>query len=542
MAERSDAELVAKTVSGEQDAYKELVSRYQGHVYGLAYSLVNNWAEAQDIAQETFIRAYLNLDQLREPARFAAWLRRVAFSVAMNWLRAFRPGLFKELDGLVDLDSLDVPDFQPDPQEAAEKQELAEAVMRAVQSLPPKYRVPLTMFHLNGLSYQKVADFLDIPLGTAKSLISRARAKLRSALPASVTGELAPFVQEVFNEHKLPKEFAMKVLEGIPELSYRKWECTFCGCVVAAMEYLKDPVTYEYVMGTSGSAFMLAWHKIWCPSNNSLGIFGEEPIRRAFRAVGYDYKHLGRHEREVSPEEFRSAITESIDKGLPVIAHNVDGFPEPGLLAGYDEGDDALLGRSFILGGEADYYRKTDWQKNIWDVITIGEKIGAPSRRELLKESLERAVELARTPDMVEDRHTGLAAYDVWAKEILNDANFPNEDMEKLTYRCLVSNAVTLCGFLDSRRAGAKYLRMMSDVDGAAKEHLLKAAEAYDTIESVLLPIAKEAPYPFSPEPERLKMADPKFRRRYADAILKAKKHDEAAVEHLEAALAAMQS
>lgn len=165
----------------DAEAYGSLVARYQGHVYGLAYSLVENWTEAQDIAQETFIRAYLNLDQLQHPARFAAWLRRVTFSITTNWLRAYRPALFKRLDGQVDLDSLDIPEFKPGPPEVAEKRELAEVVLRAVSALPPKYRVPLTMFHLGGLSYEKVAEFLDIPLGTAKALIHRARAKLRTA-------------------------------------------------------------------------------------------------------------------------------------------------------------------------------------------------------------------------------------------------------------------------------------------------------------------------------------------------------------------------
>ncbi|GAG17750.1 unnamed protein product, partial [marine sediment metagenome] len=113
----TDAEVVALTRGGDNNAYKELVARYQGHVYGLVYSLVGNWTDAQDIAQETFIRAYVNLDQLRDATRFAAWLRRVAFSVAMNWLKAFRPGLFEQLDGRVDPDRLEIPDFQPGPLE-----------------------------------------------------------------------------------------------------------------------------------------------------------------------------------------------------------------------------------------------------------------------------------------------------------------------------------------------------------------------------------------------------------------------------------------
>lgn len=84
MGQQTDAELVVLTRGGDRDSYSTLVARYQGHVYGLAYSLVDDWAEAQDIAQEAFIRAYVNLDQLQDPTRFAAWLRRVAFSVAMN--------------------------------------------------------------------------------------------------------------------------------------------------------------------------------------------------------------------------------------------------------------------------------------------------------------------------------------------------------------------------------------------------------------------------------------------------------------------------
>jgi len=213
MVELSDAELVSRTRAGDNDAYRELVARYQGHVYGLAYSVLDNWADAQDMAQEAFIRAYCNLDQLRDAGRFAAWLRRVTFSVTMNWLKTFRPGLFEELGSPDDLDSLEIPDFAPGPPEVAEKRDLADAVLQAVASLPPKYRVPLTMFHLDGLSYQKVADFLDIPMGTVQSLIHRAREKLRPALAAYGGEGVSSMVKEVFDEHKLPPDFISKVWE-----------------------------------------------------------------------------------------------------------------------------------------------------------------------------------------------------------------------------------------------------------------------------------------------------------------------------------------
>ncbi len=219
MADFTDAQLVRRTIDGDGEAYGELVRRYQGHVYALAYSLVGDWDDAQDVAQETFIRAYLNLDQLAQPDRFAAWLRRVSFGVTMNWLKSFRPRLFQRLEGQADLEALEIADFEPGPPEVLERRELAEAVHRAIASLPEKYRMPLTMFHLDGLSYQKVADFLDIPLGTAKSLIHRARRKLKSALVGCASTEVDPMVQEVFNEHRLPDAFRSEVVDEITD----KW-------------------------------------------------------------------------------------------------------------------------------------------------------------------------------------------------------------------------------------------------------------------------------------------------------------------------------
>lgn len=252
-------ELVRRTSAGDKEAFGELVTRFQGHVYGLAYSLVDNWAEAQDIAQETFIRTYANIDQLKNPERFPAWLRRITFSVSMNWIKSYRPKLYELIDGKVDLDKLEIPDFKPNPYKIAEKRELAQAVLGAIDSLPSKYKVPLTMFHLNGLSYNKVADFLDIPLNTAKSLIYRARQILKETLIAYVDEDVSPMVQEVLNEHKLPVGFSRKVLDNIPEIRFDKWRCTFAGAMKACMDYLDDPVTYDYIMGVSGAAFKILW-------------------------------------------------------------------------------------------------------------------------------------------------------------------------------------------------------------------------------------------------------------------------------------------
>jgi RNA polymerase sigma-70 factor (ECF subfamily) len=212
MGQSTDAELVQRVLdSGDAEAYGELVRRYQGHVYGLAFSLLGDWAEAQDMAQETFIRAYVNLGQLRDPTKFAPWLRRVAFGPCMDWLKTFRPELWRSLGEPASEEALnqELQDAPP-PIEQVEQLEMAAAVLEAVKRLPQKYRLPLMMFHLDGLSYEKVAEFLDVPLGTAKSLIHHAKKMLKPALSAYAP-EVSPVIEEVFNEFKLPPEFSQRV-------------------------------------------------------------------------------------------------------------------------------------------------------------------------------------------------------------------------------------------------------------------------------------------------------------------------------------------
>jgi RNA polymerase sigma-70 factor (ECF subfamily) len=541
-----DAELVRLAKTGQKDAYKDLVARYQGHVYGLDYSLVGDWTDAQDIAQETFIRAYSNLDKLRDPERFAAWLRRVAFSVSMNWVKTFRPRIFEQLDGQIDLDRLEVPDFQPGPPEVVEKRDLANAVLRAVESLPPRYRVPLAMFHLDGLSHQKVAQFLDIPLGTAKSLIHRAREKLRPALGAYAAEELTPVVQEVFDEHKLPPEFARKVLEGIADLGYDKsGETTLCGSIVAVLEYMKDPVGYDFVMGVSGTSFKLLWHLGWCTSNNSMGILGSEPIRRAFRALGYDYEYIWRDDLPDAEEVFRRKIKDSIDNDRPVIACGIIGPPDEGIVAGYDRNGEVLLGRSYFCDGSQGYYEKADWFKDCYGLIVVGKKKKSPPRQQILRETLQWAVQLGRTPTSDElptadgGRATGLAAYDAWAEALKKDEDFPSDDMKILTFRCQVSTSVTLSGLRDARKTAVSFLKAMAQEGNSARGDIQRAAAAYEEEVAVLEEALTLAPFCWQEE-KLLQMADPKLRARLSEMVLLAKEKDEQAVTALEEALEAM--
>src|SRR5918992_3988673 len=180
-----DATLVPLARAGNAQALSALVAKHARATRAIAYSVVGDWAEAEDLSQEAFLRAFRNLDLLADPAKFAAWLRRLTFGVCIDWVRTFRPSLFRLETVHDEIATLGAPSRAPSPLEHVEQLELTERVMRALAELPPRYRTPLTLYHIDGLSHDKVARALDIPVGTVRSLVARARRKLASALGPS---------------------------------------------------------------------------------------------------------------------------------------------------------------------------------------------------------------------------------------------------------------------------------------------------------------------------------------------------------------------
>jgi RNA polymerase sigma-70 factor (ECF subfamily) len=175
MKSKNDAELVHLARAGSRDAYGELISRYQRSIWGLAYLLIGDRFEAEDMTQEAFLRAWLNLDLLSDPAKFAPWIRRIVFGVSIDWLRVYRPDLYRLPDEKRELE-LSAQSAQVESAvERLEAIELRQRIWDAVGQLPPRYRLPLKLFHLDGLSHSKVAEALGVPVSTARSLVTRAR-------------------------------------------------------------------------------------------------------------------------------------------------------------------------------------------------------------------------------------------------------------------------------------------------------------------------------------------------------------------------------
>jgi len=182
---KEDRQLVEQTLSGSQDAFAALVQKYHGAVYGFAVHLVGRYGEAEDRAQEAFIEAYKNLGRLRHPERFVAWLRGITYRTCMDWLRKEqkRVGSLASdpsrtpLEDIVDTVPTP-PSFGADPG----RRETSEAVMRAIRRLPEQYQLPVMLRHLQELSYEEIANFMGVSVGTVRGALYRANQLLRTEL------------------------------------------------------------------------------------------------------------------------------------------------------------------------------------------------------------------------------------------------------------------------------------------------------------------------------------------------------------------------
>jgi RNA polymerase sigma-70 factor (ECF subfamily) len=175
-----DESLLEQARHGDSGAFTALVERYQDELYTMALRLLGTPADAADVVQETFLRAYMNLPKLRAVS-VRGWLFRVAVNAARDVQRRV---VRRPADPLEDGSGkvLELPSHEVGPEAAAEAKERAAAIRAALESLPVDYRVAVVLRDVNDLSYEEIAEVLRVPLGTVKSRLSRARLQLAGAL------------------------------------------------------------------------------------------------------------------------------------------------------------------------------------------------------------------------------------------------------------------------------------------------------------------------------------------------------------------------
>jgi RNA polymerase sigma-70 factor (ECF subfamily) len=171
--EVGDPELVTLAKQGDTRAFDELVRRYHRRVYSLALRMLRDHDAADDICQEAFLRAYRAMGRFREGASFCPWIYKIATNLCLNALRD-RKRLVSIADAPETAEAVD-----PHQEDCSERTELLSKVDKALESISPKYRMPLLLRVQDGLSYAEISELLHIPRGTVMSRINRAREKLR---------------------------------------------------------------------------------------------------------------------------------------------------------------------------------------------------------------------------------------------------------------------------------------------------------------------------------------------------------------------------
>lgn len=180
VANMTDYELITQILNGDKDLFVELVRRYKKLVYSVVVRMVNDRDEADDLAQEIFVKIYRNLDKYYPDYKFSTWIIRISTNHVIDYRRKNRC----ETQPIEDMEYETIHGFASESSPEAEylKKELKEMLDKLVSALPEMYRVPIMLYHEQGLSYQEIADIIEQPLSKVKNRIFRGRKMLKESI------------------------------------------------------------------------------------------------------------------------------------------------------------------------------------------------------------------------------------------------------------------------------------------------------------------------------------------------------------------------
>ncbi len=176
---RDTDEACVRRARAEREAFGELVRRYADRIFNLAYRMTGDRSAAEDLTQETFLRAFQALAGFKDGSPFAPWLYRIAVNTCLTYRQRQQASSAEPLD-----DALAVRLFDPAPplEELAEQREVQAIVQRAILALPPRYRAVVILYHIEDRPYNEIADILGLPVNTVRTHLHRGREMLRDLL------------------------------------------------------------------------------------------------------------------------------------------------------------------------------------------------------------------------------------------------------------------------------------------------------------------------------------------------------------------------
>src|SRR4051812_22643111 len=189
LANLPDADVVALAQQGREDAYRELIKRYERPVFSLIYRMVRDKETAEDLSQETFIKVLNNIDRYRPGFKFSSWLFKIANNITIDHLRRRQVDTIS-IEGSPNAitaesaraTAVTVTSGGESPLEELESREIGAEIEKAIAKLRPEYRACIILRHVEDYSYDEIAEIVKLPLGTVKTYIHRARQELRQYL------------------------------------------------------------------------------------------------------------------------------------------------------------------------------------------------------------------------------------------------------------------------------------------------------------------------------------------------------------------------
>lgn len=186
---KEDFATIARAIEGDQKAYKELMNRYQSQIYSLMYRMIHSTAEAEDLVQEAFMKAFTSLRNFNYEYAFSTWLYKIATNNCIDHLRKKKlqtlsidaPVAYKDTTY-----QIEIPDLTYYPEKEMMRKERNSIIKVAIDELPEKYKTVIFLRHSEELSYEEIADMLKIPIGTVKARIFRAREMLNKFLKGKI--------------------------------------------------------------------------------------------------------------------------------------------------------------------------------------------------------------------------------------------------------------------------------------------------------------------------------------------------------------------
>jgi len=180
-----ESQLVKLALKGDQAAFAELVELYQEKLYHMAYRMLNNRQEAEDVVQDTFLRVYNNLERYDDTMKFSTWIYRIATNLCIDRLRKRKPVYSLDAES-TEYEGLDgysmIPSDNRTPESELLLSETQRIIHQAIDTLPPKYKTVMILRYIHELSLQEVGDILDMPVTTIKTRVHRGREFLRKKL------------------------------------------------------------------------------------------------------------------------------------------------------------------------------------------------------------------------------------------------------------------------------------------------------------------------------------------------------------------------